>query len=98
MVWAELWSWESSLCSRTFSGSVTFSFSWLSLSWRGSALLSACLALLPLLAGACQDCTMLFHAAGSRVWGQAGGLDCSLVSSALESAPRLHSLSSVRLP
>ena len=49
MVWAELWSWESSLCSRTFSGSVTFSFSWLSLSWRGSALLSACLALLPLL-------------------------------------------------
>jgi len=48
MVWAELWSWDSSLCSLTFSGSFTFtfSFSWLSLSRRGSALLSACLALL----------------------------------------------------
>ena len=57
MVWAEDLSWDSSLCSRTFSGSLTAGCCWGggggAVLWRpccscsGSAWLSACLARLP---------------------------------------------------
>ena len=82
MVWAEVWSWDSSRCRRTFSGSFTVCFSCLG-SCLGSALLSACLALLPRLISRSgfdllSPADFLFFTCGFSTLIERGSVACSI--------------------
>ena len=76
MVWAEVWSWDSSRCRRTFSGSFTVCFSCLG-SCLGSALLSACLALLPRLISR-SPADLEFFTSGFSTLIERGSVACSI--------------------